>query len=103
AAMMLLADAAHERGMAIGQKNAPGLTARLVGTLDFAVTEECLTQGWCDEVTAYVDAGKPVLAIEYVEDGATLDRWCGEAEALGLSLLVTSLDLPGDGIRCPGA
>jgi len=103
AAILWLADAAHERGMAIGQKNAPGLTTRLVDALDFAVTEECLTQGWCEEVAAYVDVGKPVLAIEYVEDGATLDRWCGEADALGLSLLVTKLDLPGDGVRCPGA
>lgn len=98
-----LADAAHERGLAIGQKNAPELTPRLIDALDFAVTEECLSQGWCDEVASYVEAGKPVLAIEYVEDGATLNRWCGEAEALGLSLLVTSLDLVGDGRHCPAA
>lgn len=103
AAALWLADAAHERGLAIAQKNAPELTGRLVGVFDFAVTEECLSQGWCDEVSAYVDAGKPVLAIEYAEDGATLDRWCDEAEAAGLSLLVTTLDLLGDGRRCPAA
>ncbi len=103
AAYMWLADAAHARGMAVGQKNAPSLTGRLVGLADFAVTEECLTQGWCDEVAAYIDAGKPVLAIEYVEDGATLGRWCAAAEAARLSLLVTTLDLPGTGKRCDPA
>jgi hypothetical protein len=103
AAMLWLADAAHELGLAIGQKNAPELTPRLVDALDFAVTEECLTQGWCDEMAPYVEAGKPVLAIEYIEDGATLDRWCREAGALGLSLLVSTLDLAGDGVRCPAA
>jgi len=103
AAMLWLADAAHSRGLAIGQKNAPELTPRLVDALDFAVTEECLTQGWCEEMAAYVDVGKPVLAIEYAEDGATLAALCPAAEAAHLSLLVTTLDLLGDGERCPGA
>jgi len=103
AAYAWLADAAHARGMAVGQKNAPSLAGRLVGLADFAVTEECLTQGWCGEVAAYVDAGKPVLAIEYVEDGATLGRWCASARAARLSLLVTTLDLPGTGERCDPA
>lgn len=103
AAMEWLAGAAHGRGMAIGQKNAPELTPLLINMLDFAVTEECLTQGWCDEMAPYVNAGKPVLAIEYVEDGATLDALCPAAEAERLSLLVTTLDLPGTGERCAAA
>lgn len=103
AAALWLADAAHGRGLAIGQKNAPELTPRLVEALDFAVTEECLSQGWCTQMAPYVEAGKPVLAIEYIEDGATLDDLCPEAEALGLSLLVSTLDLVGDGARCPAA
>ncbi len=103
AAFAWLAGEAHARGMGIGQKNASDLTPRLVGLADFAVTEECLEQGWCEEVGTYVDAGKPVLAIEYREQGATLGRWCGEAEDAGLSLLVTTLELPGAGQRCDAA
>lgn len=101
AMMMWLADAAHERGLGIGQKNTPSLTPELVGILDFAVTEQCLTQGWCGDMAPYVEAGKPVLAIEYVEEGATLEALCLPAEATGLSLLVSTLDLVGDGARCP--
>jgi endo-alpha-1,4-polygalactosaminidase (GH114 family) len=103
AAALWLADAAHTRGLAIAQKNAPELTPRLVDVFDFAATEGCLTQGWCSEMAPYVDAGKPVLAIEYVEDGATLDALCSAAESAHLSLLVTTLDLPGTGERCPTA
>lgn len=103
AAVAWLAGEAHARGMAVGQKNASSLTPRLVGIADFAVTEECLEQGWCGEVAAYVAAGKPVLAIEYVEDGASLGRWCVAAEDAGLSLLVTTLELPGTGARCGAA
>jgi len=103
AAWEWVAREAHARGLAVGQKNAPSLTPRLVGLADFAVTEQCLEQGWCDDVGAYVAAGKPVLAIEYVEDGATLGRWCEAAGVARLSLLVTTLDLPGTGARCGAA
>lgn len=62
-----LADAAHARGLAIGQKNAPELTSSLVGTYDFAVTEDCVADGWCDAMILYLDAGKAVFAIEYTD------------------------------------
>lgn len=62
-----LAQAAHERGLAIGQKNIPELTSRLVDVFDFAVTEDCLSDGWCDQVEPYLEAGKPVFAIEYTD------------------------------------
>ncbi|MGC4106231.1 MAG: endo alpha-1,4 polygalactosaminidase [Thermomicrobiales bacterium] len=62
-----LADAAHARGLAIGQKNVPELTPDLVGTYDFAVTEDCVADGWCDQMKPYLDAGKAVFAIEYTD------------------------------------
>jgi hypothetical protein len=37
-----LAEAAHARGLAIGQKNVPELSRDLAGTFDFAVTEDCM-------------------------------------------------------------
>lgn len=51
----------------------------------------------------YVASGKPNLDIEYIEEGATLARWCDTTEAYGLSLVVTTLDLSGEGARPPGA
>lgn len=58
----LLTHAAHESGLAAGQKNWAGFDGRRVG-FDFAVAEEC---GRYDECEAYVAAyGAAVLVVEY--------------------------------------
>jgi hypothetical protein len=64
----LLTEAAHAKGIAIGQKNAADLAAagRQLG-VDFAVVEEC---GAYDECNAYTAAyGGQVVDIEYTRDG----------------------------------
>ncbi|MFK0115306.1 endo alpha-1,4 polygalactosaminidase [Streptomyces sp. NPDC090994] len=66
--LTLLASHAHDRGLAIGQKNTPQLAGdrEKVG-LDFAVAEECGKYAECGEyVSAFGDA---VLVIEYDEKG----------------------------------
>ena len=70
-----LADAAHARGLAIAQKNAPELATALVDRFDLAITEDCVADGWCEAMRPYLDAGKPVLAAEYTDrmDEATFD------------------------------
>lgn len=75
-----LATQAHERGLAIGQKNAPELASALVDAFDFAVTEDCLADGWCEEMRPYADAGKPVLMVEYTDRDLGNDDICGLAE-----------------------
>lgn len=64
----LLADRAHNRNLAIGQKNSSEQTARArteVG-FDFAVSEEC--HRW-EECSAYSDVyGSHVMDIEYTDD-----------------------------------
>ncbi len=71
-----LADEAHARGLAIGQKNVPDLTADLVAHFDFAVTEDCLVDGWCDQMSPYAEAGKPVLMIEYTDRDLSTAEIC---------------------------
>ncbi|GGL25262.1 hypothetical protein GCM10012283_04310 [Phycicoccus endophyticus] len=63
-----LAEVAHRAGLAVGQKNATGLTARLArGDADFAVLEQCGEYEECgDAAEAY--AGR-VLLVEYTADG----------------------------------
>ncbi|NYJ20130.1 hypothetical protein HNR05_001921 [Leifsonia psychrotolerans] len=64
----LLVDAAHDRGLAAGQKNAPDLAhqgATSIG-FDFVVSEECFRYTECESYTrAY---GANVIDIEYVDD-----------------------------------
>lgn len=88
-----LADQAHARGLAIGQKNIPDLTATLEPDFDFAVTEDCFVDGWCDEVSAYPENEKAVFAIEYTDTGADLDVICPEAADLRFSVILKHRDL----------
>ncbi len=97
-----LADEAHARGLAIFQKNAPGLTADLVDTYDGAVTEDCAAEGWCDDMTPYLDANKPVLAIEYtdVTDDDAFGRMCLNPDLAGFSLILKHRELDAFRISC---
>jgi hypothetical protein len=98
--MTWLADEAHARGLAIGQKNAPDLVAALSPVLDFAVVEECLEQDDCDAYAPYPASGKPVFAVEYPDDAAIPQGYCDRAAAARLSLLVSPLALDAPGVRC---
>ncbi|MDA1001998.1 MAG: endo alpha-1,4 polygalactosaminidase, partial [Chloroflexi bacterium] len=102
-----LADAAHARGLAVALKNAPELIPALVDVFDFAVTEQCHEQGWCEDVAPFIAAGKPVFDAEYTGDEAEAtalaDDVCPDAARLGIATLVLPLDLD-DAFRveCPG-
>lgn len=62
----LFADAAHARGLAIGQKNSAEIVARKAEmATDFAVVEECHRWDECDDYTA--GYGEHVYIVEYRE------------------------------------
>ena len=61
-----LADQAHIRGLAIGLKNDPDQAAELEPFFDWALTEECFQQGWCEELLPFLQAGKAVFAANAV-------------------------------------
>ncbi len=71
-----LADEAHARGLAIGLKNAPDMVADALPFFDFAITEDCYHQGWCDQVLPFIAAGKPVFAAEYTDTGVDFGAAC---------------------------
>ena len=86
----MLADMAHERGLAIGLKNDLGQVAELADVFDFAVVEQCAENGECGELAPFLDRGKPVFHAEY--DLAVTD-FCTESQRLGLSSIRKRLDL----------
>lgn len=89
-----IGEQAHARGLAVGQKNVPELTPKLAETFDFAVTEDCIADGWCDAMTPYTDANKPVFAIEYTDrmTAKTFADACA-AQAMPLSLVLKHRNL----------
>jgi hypothetical protein len=99
--LAFLAQEAHDRGLAIGLKNAVELVSRpgVVEMFEFTVNEECFDYRECDALRPFVAAGKPVLQIQY---GNTkhANRWCPDANSRSFSTLVKRHDLGGWSIAC---
>ncbi len=88
-----LADTAHAMGLAIGQKNAPQLSKTLVSHADFIITESCFHFGFCGDVLAYIEAGKPVLDAEYLHQEIDFNEACKQADRLNISMILKDRDL----------
>lgn len=95
----VIADRAHELGMAIGLKNgdAPEFAAAMEPIVDFAIVEQCFEYATCDAFSVFIEAGKPVLEVEY---GLRPDEFCMAAEALGFNAVLHDVDLGGGGTPC---
>jgi hypothetical protein len=93
-----LAREAHALGLAVGLKNGPGLAARLVRDVDFAVVEECFEFRECGRYRPFVRAGKAVFAVEY---RLALSRFCPQARKLGFAAIRKRLDLEAWRRACP--
>jgi hypothetical protein len=89
-----LAREAHDRGMAIVQKNASELADDLFDLYDGALTEDCYDQGnWCGDMDGYIDRNKPVFMCEYTDTGVNFDKACDWAIPLGYSPILKDRDL----------
>ena len=89
----LLVAAAHDRGLAAGQKNLAGFDGTRIG-YDFAVAEEC---GRYDECQRYVDDfGDQVLMVEY--RAADFDATCASYGA-SHAVVLRDRDLTPSGVH----
>lgn len=88
-----LAEQAHLRGLAVGQKNAPDQTKDLVDLYDFAIVEDAFYYDWTEEMLPYIHAGKPVFAVEYTDLAGDLESYCEQSELLGFSTILKHRDL----------
>ncbi len=92
-----LANAARERGLAVGLKNDLDQIADLVDYFDFSVNEQCHEFDECDALQPFIDAGKPVFNAEYadefVNDEHAREDLCTEAQNRNLRTLVLPVGL----------
>ena len=99
-----LADAAHERALSIGLKNDLDQVEALLDHFDWALNEECMAFEECDLLAPFIDAGKPVFHVEYVDDPAQgpdlAAEVCPDALARGFSTLIKGWDLDAWRIAC---
>jgi hypothetical protein len=86
----MLAELAHERGLAIGLKNDLDQVAELADLFDFAVVEQCAEFGECEGLAAFVERDKPVFHAEY---DLPVSAFCAESRRLGLSSIRKRVEL----------
>ncbi len=90
-----LAAEAHQRQLAIGLKNDPDQANELVMDFDWTTTESCFSEGWCGKVESFIDAGKPIFAIEYTDDDSQFSVICSSTLAQNINPILKhrSLDV----------
>jgi hypothetical protein len=93
-----IANAVHERGMAVGLKNNLGQARRLLPYFDFAVNEQCFQYRECDALDPFIAAGKPVFGAEY---RLPLSRFCERSIAHGFSTIRKRFSLRAFRRTCP--
>ena len=85
-----LAAEAHARSLSIGLKNNLLQVEELEPYFDWALNESCLQYDECDLLTPFVDAGKAVFGIEYLDDPAD---FCSATNAMNFDWLKKPWDL----------
>lgn len=80
-----LAGEAHARGLSIGLKNDTEQQASLLSFFDWGLTEDCFAQGWCADSIGFINAGKPVFAVEYTDNGINFNSFCNQVAPLGIT------------------
>ncbi len=108
--MTFLATQAHNRGLAIGLKNAGDIIPDLLPCMQWSVNEQCIEYDECDTYAPFVHHGKPVFHIEYPKGSKTNNnkpvsqskktKICDDTSAAGFSTIIKNMDLDGWIQRC---
>lgn len=90
-----LFDTAHDHGLAVSLKNDLGQIEDLVEYADFAINESCHQWQECHLLTPFIEAGKPVLHIDYLygADPQGHNIHCQHMDSLGFRSLTLPLAL----------
>ena len=84
---------AHGRGLAIGLKNGLEQVPDLVDDYEWEINEQCFQYDECELLLPFIEAGKPVWNVEYVEEGAETAVFCPQANAYNFDSLLKEYDL----------
>jgi len=96
-----LADEAHKRGLAIGQKNASDQVKDLVNVYDFAITEDYFYYDDAETMLPFIKAGKPVFAAEYTDLPGDFNTFCEQSKGLNFSTILKKRGLDAWIQTCP--
>jgi hypothetical protein len=96
-----LAEEAHQRGLAIGVKNAADQVKDLIEHFDFAITEDAFYYGWAEEMKPFIEVGKPVFDAEYTDLSGDFAKYCRMSKELRFSTILKHRNLDSWLQTCP--
>lgn len=98
-----VAKAAHDRGLTADQKGDNDQVKDLEKVFDFAVVEQCYTQGWCNQFAVYTKSNRLVVDVEYFHDRTRfLDKTCPDTAKYDETAILKRLQLTAWIVTCPG-
>ena len=99
-----LAGEAHARGLSIGLKNDGDQVGDLLPYFDWAMTEDCYVDGFCDQMKPFINSGKAVFAAEYTDEISVerfLNKVCPLSDSIKFSFILKDRDLDAWVKFCP--
>ncbi len=94
---IFLSQSAHSRGLTVGLKNDIEQIPELLPYFDWMLDEECFTYQECDLLLPFIQAGKPVLVIEYEK---LPEEFCSKANQMGFNALHKRWELDDYSVDC---
>lgn len=88
-----LAKEAHERGLSIALKNDPDQIEELQPYFDYAITEDCVPDKWCDDAEVFNHHNKAVFMTEYTDNNINFQSVCSDAKENRFSFILKNRDL----------
>jgi hypothetical protein len=92
-----VASEAHARGLSVGLKNDLDQVKSLQPYYDWALNEQCNEYSECDDLSAFVSAGKAVFGVEY---SGSASKFCPTMVSDKFSWLLKDLDLDASVTPC---
>ncbi len=95
---------AHSLGLTADEKGDNDQVKDMSKVFDFAVTEECWKQGWCNEFAVYTARGALVIDVEYnVAPAVFTSKTCANTAKYNENAMLKHLSLNAWIVTCPGA
>jgi hypothetical protein len=97
-----VANEAHALGLTADEKGDNDQVKDMSKVFDFAVTEECWKQGWCNQFSIYTARNALVIDVEYNVAPATFtSKACADTAKYGENAMLKHLNLNAWIVTCP--
>jgi hypothetical protein len=97
-----VANESHALGLSVDEKGDNDQVKQLASYFDFAVTEQCYAQGWCNEFALYTNTNRLVVDVEYnISKARFVGKTCPDTAKYKETAILKKLELTAWIVTCP--